>query len=638
MSLRTKLTLAFLLVSLIGAGATGAALITGAYQAEMEQIGEKELLLVQSRAHNLEADLELISNELVRLSAQAEVDLADNDLEPEKRVLRFARKDSRLFHMRILLLDEHGQLLWEEPSGASVSRNFGPSPWFQRLRTVAAEGAGAPEVDELPPREPGAPHVLRVAVPILRHEVFSGALVGLLEPERQPALGRDVQLDLASAGTAALIGSDRSVIFSQGDSSSLVAIADSDPAQSAINGISGRRWIPDNRGRIWLLAYAPVPLAHWGVVMRQARDELDENLIHQIGIFGLVLASGMLLALGVGLSLARVITRPLHRLGEQAQSIADGHFGGVPPPPPGHDEVATLESAFYQMDQAILVRDREIREAAATLEAKVKARTDELHKMQDALLVSNRQAAMGQTAGAIAHELKNALNGLGLAIDLLTSGDVPREAANTIRSQVREEVARLRDISDNLNLFGGAPHLAMSPTDLHAVVERSLIALGPIIAHAGVEVQRELAGGGAPLLLSCDRLKVQTTLLNLCKNGIEAMTPTSLTEQPDGVRRLTVRSRVEGTNVVCEVEDTGSGLSAEASRHLYEPFFTTKRTGTGLGLAIAHKVVEAHGGTLTALPGSHGGTLFRIVLPRGLADIRTAPSSQPMATQESLRP
>ena len=52
--------------------------------------------------------------------------------------------------------------------------------------------------------------------------------------------------------------------------------------------------------------------------------------------------------------------------------------------------------------------------------------------MQSALLISNRQAAMGQTAGAIAHELKNALNGLGLAIDLLTSGDVPKGSMNTI--------------------------------------------------------------------------------------------------------------------------------------------------------------------------------------------------------------
>jgi signal transduction histidine kinase len=633
MSLRTKLTLAFLLVSLFGAGATGAALIAGAYQAEMEQIAEKELLLVQSRAHNLEADLELIANELVRLSTQAEVDLADNDLEPEKRVLRYARKDSRLFQMRILLLDEHGMVLWEEPNQLSIGHNFGPSPWFQRLRAVAAEGAGAPEIDELVLPEAGAPHLLRVAVPILRHEVFSGVLVGLLEPARQAALGRAVQLDLASSGTAALVGVDRSVIFSQGDSSALAAVAGSEPSQAALNGISGRRWMTDGQGRSWLFAYAPVPLAHWGVVMRQARDELNDDLKHQVGIFVLLLTVGMLLALVIGLSLARVVTRPLLNLGTQAQTIATGHFGGVPPPPPGKDEVAMLQAAFYQMDQAILLRDREIREAAATLEGKVQTRTEELRKMQSALLISNRQAAMGQTAGAIAHELKNALNGLGLAIDLLTSGDVPKEAANTIRSQVREEVARLRDISDNLNLFGGAPHLAMTPTDLHVLVERSLFLLGPLIAQAKVEVQRVLEGAGAPMLLSCDGLKLQTTLLNLCKNGVEAMTPTSLHEELDGERHLTVRTRLEGRSVVCEVEDTGSGLTAEATRHLYEPFFTTKRTGTGLGLAIAHKVIEAHGGTLSAQPGAQGGTLFRIVLPRGLIDVRVPPQPSTQARE-----
>jgi len=622
MSLRTKLTLAFLLVSLLGAGATGAALIYGAYQAEMEQIAEKELLLVQSRAHNLEADLELIANELIRLSTQAEVDLADNDLEPEKRVLRYARKDSRLFQMRILLLDGHGTVLWEEPNQLAVGHSFNASPWFNRLRNVAAEGAGEPQVDEYVPREAGSPHVLRVAVPILRHEVFSGALVGLLEPERQPSLGRAVQLDLAASGTAALVGANRSVIYSQGDSAALIAVAASDPAQAALNGISGRRWMPDAQGRSWLFAYAPVPLAHWGVIMRQAKNELDDDLMHQIGIFVLLLTAGMVLALVIGLSLARVVTRPLQKLGAQAQTIATGHFGGVPPPPPGKDEVATLQAAFYQMDQAILLRDREIRDAAATLEAKIEARTAELRKIQGALVLSNRQAAMGQTAGAIAHELKNALNGLGLAIDLLTSGDVPREAAETIRTQVREEVARLRDISDNLNLFGGAPHLAMTPTDLHAIIDRTLFLLGPLLTHARVEVHRDLAGGGGPMLLSCDALKLQTTLLNLCKNAVESMTPSSLNEEPtDRARRLTVRTRAEGPSVVCEVEDTGSGLSAEAARHLYEPFFTTKRTGTGLGLAIAHKVIEAHGGHLTAQAGAQGGTLFRIVLPREVENL-----------------
>jgi signal transduction histidine kinase len=86
--------------------------------------------------------------------------------------------------------------------------------------------------------------------------------------------------------------------------------------------------------------------------------------------------------------------------------------------------------------------------------------------------------------------------------------------------------------------------------------------------------------------------------------------------------------------VVCAASDTGSGLTAEATQHLYEPFFTTKRTGTGLGLAIASKVIEAHGGTLTAQAGAHGGTLFRIVLPQGLTDVRVPPSPSTTAREE----
>lgn len=625
MSFRTKLTLAFLLVSLLGAGGTGAALIYGSFRAQLEQIAEKKLLLVENRAHRLEDDLELVQTELTRLSTLAEVDLADGDLEPEKRVLRYARKDSVLFQMQVLLVDGDGTLLWEEPQrGATLGQRFGGRAWFDRVR-----GSGQSTVDD----QGGA---LLIAVPILRQERFSGALVGILDRSRPELLTRDAPLDLSPSGNAEVLSQDGAARFELGKPEGLALLAQSAAARRALAGNAGKAWEVDQAGRGWLYAYAPIPTAHWALVVREARDELDDDLTHELLIFLSLLLLGLAVALVTGLSLARLVTRPLEALSEKARAIAQGHFGRntLPPPaftdgePPeaqasdyhGNDELESFSRAFSQMERAIVQRDREIREASANLEHKVNERTAELRRTQEALLVSNRTATMGKTAGAIAHELKNALNGLGVSIDLLTQGQLSRERGDAIRVQVREEIARLRDISDNLNLFGAPPRLALSTVDVHQLLGRSLALLSPQIQADGVTLVRSFTGAGEPLWLTCDAPKVQTTLLNLCKNALEAMEPASFGDALDAAptdrpRHLELRTLAQATGVLIEVSDTGAGFSQEARDHLFEPFFTTKRTGTGLGLTIAQRVVEAHGGKLSATPTPGGGTCFRLWLP-----------------------
>jgi signal transduction histidine kinase len=147
-----------------------------------------------------------------------------------------------------------------------------------------------------------------------------------------------------------------------------------------------------------------------------------------------------------------------------------------------------------------------------------------------------------------------------------------------------------------------------------------------------VEVHLDLAGGTtAPLIVPCDAQKLQSALINLCRNAVESMAPAAFGEGLDAApvvrrRRLTLRTRAERGVARIEVEDTGAGLNPEAQARLFEPFFTTKRTGTGLGLAIAHKVVEAHGGHLTALAPPEGGTLFRIELPQPEIGAQPLPS------------
>jgi signal transduction histidine kinase len=313
---------------------------------------------------------------------------------------------------------------------------------------------------------------------------------------------------------------------------------------------------------------------------------------------------GVVLAVIAGLMLSAYLTRPLHALGDSASRIARGErVPSVRPPFPGRtEEVLALIAAFEHMETAIRQRDDELRESAALLEHRVRDRTQKLVATQEALVDAERFAAMGKTSAAIAHELKNALNGLGMAVDLIAQDPANEARVARLRPQVVGEIARLRDVVDSLLSFSRSPRIERAPADLAAVAVRAGELLADLAAERGAAVR---VSAPATLAARCDAHKIQGVLVNLIKNAIEAG------------KNVAVTVAAAAGEAVLEVADDGPGLSAEARAHLFEPFFTTKPNGTGLGLATSSRYVEAHGGTLeTDGTSALGGALFRIRLPR----------------------
>src|SRR5262249_44816463 len=137
------------------------------------------------------------------------------------------------------------------------------------------------------------------------------------------------------------------------------------------------------------------------------------------------------------------LTRPLQALGDAATRIARGE--PIPsaemPRTARTQEVSALVAAFEHMETSIRQRDQELREGAALLEQRVRDRTQELSAAQQALVDSERFAAMGKTSAAIAHELKNALNGLGMAVDLIAADPTNQARLDRLRPQVAHEIA-----------------------------------------------------------------------------------------------------------------------------------------------------------------------------------------------------
>jgi signal transduction histidine kinase len=151
-----------------------------------------------------------------------------------------------------------------------------------------------------------------------------------------------------------------------------------------------------------------------------------------------------------------------------------------------------------------------------------------------------------------------------------------------------------------------------------------------------------MAGEGAPALhlaldprlpvVVTDGERLRTVLLNILSNAREAVALAAggarSRDVPATAPDVELRTEsLEDGRVAIEVRDSGVGIDPADLPHVFEPYFTTKRTGTGLGLAIAKNIVDALGGTLTAAPREPAGARLRIELPPAASASAAAPAA-----------
>lgn len=213
-------------------------------------------------------------------------------------------------------------------------------------------------------------------------------------------------------------------------------------------------------------------------------------------------------------------------------------------------------------------------------------------------------AAVGNLAAGVAHELRNPLSSIkGYATYFggrFPEGSADREAAEVM---VREVERLNRAIGD---LIGLSRPTDIRPrlTGMRQLLEDTLRLIGQDANSHGVTVHLD-AAPDLPLA-SIDPDRMRQVILNLCLNALEAM--------PNG-GELFLTLQLEQDALRLEIRDTGTGISPEALSHIFDPYFTTKGQGTGLGLATVHKIVEAHGGSISVTSEPHQGATFRLLLP-----------------------
>ena len=310
-------------------------------------------------------------------------------------------------------------------------------------------------------------------------------------------------------------------------------------------------------------------------------------------------------ALAVGLTVLLVwrFSRPISQLSEAAERVARGDLDFAVHVT-RRDEVGQLGRTFNTMLDGL----------------KAKA------ELEDRLNNAERAAVIGRLTSAIAHEVRNPLNFINLSIDRVRSKYPPAEAADRqafdqLLGTIKEETGRLnRLVTDVLN-FGRPANLSKRTYDLASGIQKVLEIVRAQADAQGVRIEADIPTGSVEIM--ADVQKMTSCFSNIVINAVQAM--------PDG-GTLSVKVRVADDRVIVRIADTGHGVPTDALDRVFEPYYSTKETGTGLGLAVTKKIVEEHGGRISASSAPGSGTTFEVELPSAEAQILDSEQPAPANT------
>jgi len=240
------------------------------------------------------------------------------------------------------------------------------------------------------------------------------------------------------------------------------------------------------------------------------------------------------------------------------------------------------------------------------------AHDEQLLRHQAELAHVARLSMMGEMTATLAHELnqplhavKNYAYGCGRRLKNLPEPDAEALAA---LDQIAEEAQRAAEIIRRVRAFVQKREFHLTAMDVNAAVQEVLGFSKMDLQRHRILVCLDLAADLPPAV--GDKIQVEQVLMNLVRNGVEAM------DHSSGERRLVVRTlRLDESNVQIDVSDVGKGIDAAELEQVFEPFFTTKPEGMGMGLPISRSIVQAHGGRLWASANAGPGCTFHFTLP-----------------------
>ena len=230
-----------------------------------------------------------------------------------------------------------------------------------------------------------------------------------------------------------------------------------------------------------------------------------------------------------------------------------------------------------------------------------------------ALLQAQRDAAWGEVARRLAHEIKNPLTPIQLSAERLRRRYLREDLADAelldrSTHTIIQQVEAMKEMVNAFSEYARAPDIEISRFDLNELIRE----VAELYLHRELPLALTLDLDSGLPAIEADPGRIRQLLHNLIRNALEAME-----HQTDEQLSIATRLRDSGDVDVVEitVADNGPGFATEIADQIFDPYVTSKPKGTGLGLAIVKKLVEEHGGQISAQNAERGGAVVSILLP-----------------------
>ena len=315
----------------------------------------------------------------------------------------------------------------------------------------------------------------------------------------------------------------------------------------------------------------------------QLRRTLDQTMI-------VLWIAGPTIGIVWGLWIAHRLQRSISQISISLKDAASGLDREV-----GRVEVLPSDDlpALHQQVQVVSTR--------------IKEAVDQLEQARREAMLADRLAAVGEMAAGVAHELRNPLTAVKLliqnAVDALPDNPLGEEHLHVVLEQTQRMESTIQGLLD----FARPPQVQMVCHDVRDTLNRALNLVEGHAKQQGVVIREDYPS--TPVLVDGDPEQLHQVFVNLLLNGVEAM-------PQGGTLQVTIGcDTAAAANCRVQFRDGGPGIPPAIMARLFEPFVSDKKRGTGLGLAISRRIVQQHGGQLSAANGEGTGAVFTVELP-----------------------